>query len=138
MSDEILQRLNRSNKNPAYQCGRLMAVLADLQHSALGNVGAGIVQRYYSAACTTPSLVLGRLTSLSQHHLSQISKKYPGKARWYEDELCEIWRKLDDSIPRILDLEEQSLFALGYYQQIADIRKGKDNQTEKDKEARDD
>lgn len=138
MSEMILPRLNRSNMHPAYQCGRLMAMLADLQHSALGNVGAGIVQRYYSAACTTPSLVLGRLTSLSQHHLSQLSKKFPGKARWYEDELCEIWRKLGDSIPRTLDLEEQSLFALGYYQQIADVRKGKDNQLEKVKEACDD
>ena len=138
MSEMILPRLNRSNMHPAYQCGRLMAMLADLQHSALGNVGAGIVQRYYSAACTTPSLVLGRLTSLSQHHLSQLSKKYPGKARWYEDEVCEIWRRLGASIPRTHELEEQTLFALGYYHQIADVRKGKDNQLEKVKESCDD
>jgi CRISPR-associated protein Csd1 len=26
------------------------------------------------------------------------------------------------TIPKILDLEEQSLFALGYYQQLAEIR----------------
>jgi CRISPR-associated protein Csd1 len=39
--------LNEENPHPAYQCGRLLAVLADLQRAALGDVGAGVVQNYY-------------------------------------------------------------------------------------------
>ena len=40
----------------------------------------------------------------------------------YEQKLAEISGRLQDQIPRILSLEEQSLFALGYYQQMADLR----------------
>ena len=36
-----------------------MALLAAIQEVALGDVGAGVVQRYYAAASTTPALVLG-------------------------------------------------------------------------------
>ncbi len=60
MAEDIKPYLNESHPHPAYQCGRLMAVLAKLQKSALGDVGAGIVQRYYAAASSTPALVLGR------------------------------------------------------------------------------
>jgi CRISPR-associated protein Csd1 len=33
--------------------------------------------------------------------------------------------KLGDAAPRILDLEGQGLFALGYYQKLAELRPGK-------------
>jgi len=40
--------------------------------------------------------------------------------------------RLQDAIPRTLDLEQQSLFALGYYQQLADLRTKKTHQPETD------
>ena len=108
--------LNEDHPNPAYHCGRLMAVLADLQRSALGDVGAGVVQRYYAAASTTPALVLGNLTRTSQFHLNKLEA---GLAHWYEGRIAAIWGKIKDGVPNTLTLEEQSLFALGYYQQKA-------------------
>ncbi len=42
-----------------------MAVLAELQKAALKDVGAGVVQRYYAAASTTPALVLEDLPNQS-------------------------------------------------------------------------
>jgi len=111
--------LNEDHPSKAYQCGRLMAVLARLQHAALGDVGAGVVQRYYAAASSTPALVLGRLVRTSQHHLAKLDR---GLAFWYEGVLADIHAKLGDGPPRTLDLEGQSLFALGYYQQIAHMR----------------
>jgi hypothetical protein len=122
MTDELKPHLNEDHPHGAYQCGRLMAVLAQLQRSALGDVGAGLVQRYYAAASTTPSLVLGRITRLSQFHLNKLD---PGLAHWYETLIARIWGRLQDALPRTLDLEEQSLFALGYYQQIAHMRSKK-------------
>ncbi|MGI6458010.1 MAG: type I-C CRISPR-associated protein Cas8c/Csd1 [bacterium] len=116
--------LNANHPSPAYQCGRLMAVLADLQRSALGDVGAGVVQRYYAAASTTPSLTLGRLIKLSNHHLNKLDK---GLSYWYENFIAEIMSHLGDDLPVTLDLEGQSLFALGYYQQIAFNRSQKSN-----------
>jgi CRISPR-associated protein Csd1 len=118
-------RLNKEHPAPAYQSGRLMAVLAALQTSALGDVGAGVVQRYYAAASTTPSLVLGRLVRNAQYHLQKIESK--GLALWYDRQIAEIISRLGDKAPAVLDLEGQTLFALGYYQQKAEMygdRKG--------------
>jgi len=108
--------LNENHPAPAYQCGRLMAVLARVQHAALGDVGAGLVQRYYAAASTTPALRLGQLTKLSQFHLNKLD---PGLAHWFESKIAAIWAQIRDRLPKTLSLEEQSLFALGYYQQMA-------------------
>lgn len=114
--------LNENHPGPAYHCGRLMAVLAELQRSALGDIGAGVVQRYYAAASSTPALVLGRLTTTSQHHLAKLEGGLP---HWYEDQIAAIWGAIKDSVPSTLSLEQQSLFALGYYQQMAAMRKPK-------------
>jgi len=116
MPDDLQPYLNENHPSTAYHCGRLMAVLARLQHRALGDVGAGVVQRYYAAASSTPALVLGRLVRMSQHHLAKLEG---GLAHWFESIIADIHTKLGDGPPRTLDLEEQSLFALGYYQQIA-------------------
>lgn len=120
--------LNPDHPSAAYQCGRLMAVLAAVQRAALGDVGAGVVQRFYAAASSTPALVLGRLTRTSHFHLDKLESR--GLAHWYEDKLAEIWSRLGDSVPRTLNLEEQSLFALGYYQQLADLRTKKSDKSD--------
>jgi CRISPR-associated protein Csd1 len=112
----IQPALNEQHPSPAYHCGRLMALLARIQYAALGDVGAGVVQRYYAAASTTPALVLGRLSRTAQFHLGKLDA---GLARWFESRLASIWTCLRDGPPTVLGLEEQSLFALGYYQQIA-------------------
>jgi CRISPR-associated protein Csd1 len=127
MKEGLKPYLNQGHPSPAYQCGRLMAVLAQLQWSALGDVGAGVVQRYYAAASSTPALVLGRLTRLSQFHINKLEG---GLARWYESKVAGIWGQLRDVVPRALDLEEQSLFALGYYQQLAEMRSKKTENSE--------
>lgn len=108
--------LNEEHPSPAYHAGRLMAVLARLQHAALGDVGAGVVQRYYASASSTPALVLGRLTRLSQYHLSKLEG---GLANYFEKKISAIWARIRDGVPATLSLEEQSLFAMGYYQQMA-------------------
>lgn len=125
MEDELTADLNEGLHDPAYQCGRLLAVLAELQRSALGDVGAGVVQRYYAAASSTPSLVLGRLTRTSQFHLNKLQGDRPGLARWFENQIAGVWGNLGEGLPRTLSLEEQSLFALGYYQQLAQMRNKK-------------
>lgn len=114
--------LNKEHPEPAYHCGRLLAMLAGLQRAALGDVGAGVVQRYYVAASQTPGLTLGRLFGNAKNHLSKLDG---GLAFWYEDQIAEIMGRIQDRIPATLNLEQQGLFALGYYQQIAANRAGK-------------
>lgn len=113
---------NPNHPAAAYQCGGLLAVFANLQRAALGDVGAGVVQRFYAAASQTPGLVLGRLTANARNHLAKLE---PGLAWWYEERIAEIMSALGDAAPRILDLEGQGLFALGYYQKLAQLRAGK-------------
>ena len=113
--------LNPDHPEPAYHCGRLLALLASLQRTALGDVGAGVVQRYYAAASQTPGLLLGRLISNARNHLGKLE---PGLSWWYEERFAEVMGRLGDHAPRILDLEGQGLFALGFYQQLAELRSG--------------
>ncbi len=114
--------LNPDHPAPAYHCGRLLAILANLQRAALGDVGAGVVQRYYAAASQTPGLIIGRLVSNARNHLGKLEG---GLAFWYENQIADVMGHLGDGAPRILDLNGQGLFALGYYQQLAALREGK-------------
>jgi len=113
----MLPYLNEDHPDAAYHCGRLMAVLGDLQYKALGDVGAGVIQRYYAAASITPALVLGRLVRLSQFHLGKLEG---GLAHWYQMQyVAPVWSRIKDSLPSSLTPQKQSLFALGYYHQMA-------------------
>lgn len=113
---------NPNHTAPAYHCGGLLALLGNLQRAALGDVGAGVVQRFYAAASQTPGLILGRLAANARNHLAKLE---PGLAWWYEERIAEIMSHLGDAAPRTLDLEGQGLFALGYYQKLAELRAGK-------------
>lgn len=120
--NNMKQYMNPDHPHPAYHCGRAIALFARLQRAALGDVGAGIVQRYYTAAAQTPGLILGRLAANAKNHLGKLDG---GLAWWYESQLAGIMSSIGDVVPRTLTLEEQSLFALGYYQQLAALNAGK-------------
>lgn len=118
---------NPQHPSPAYQCGRLLAVLARLQYAAQGDVGAGVVQRYYTAVSQAPALNIGRIMANAKNHLNKLDG---GLAHWFEGQISEVCGQLGDSIPRTLALEEQSLFALGYYQKLAKLREGSGKKSE--------
>ncbi|GAB4142706.1 MAG: type I-C CRISPR-associated protein Cas8c/Csd1 [Thermogutta sp.] len=119
--------LNPVENHPAYVSGRIMALLAGIQRTANPDVGAGVVQRYYAAASATPALVLGRLVRTAQiAHLPKIEQE--GLRRWFEGQLAELWSRLQTAPPRALTLEEQTLFAMGYYHQLATRAKAAENE----------
>jgi len=114
----MTNELNCHETKPAYVCGRIMALLAAIQRRAMPDVGVGIVQRYYAAASSTPALVLGRLVRTAQiAHLPKIESD--GLRIWFENQLAEVWSQLDQAPPKVLNLEGQTLFAMGYYHQQA-------------------
>jgi CRISPR-associated protein Csd1 len=130
----LMPQLNPDHPSPAYQCGRLMAVLAEVQRAALGDVGANVIQRYYAAASTTPALVLGRMVRNAQYHLGKLEGEKPGWACRLNERLAEIHCKLGDGVPPTLTLEQQTLFALGFYQQTAERFNGKNKDTQQQEE----
>ncbi|MCK9275776.1 MAG: type I-C CRISPR-associated protein Cas8c/Csd1 [Syntrophales bacterium] len=122
---EVTMGLNPDSKSGVYQFGRLFAVLADLQRRAQENeVKSTIVDRFYSTASTSPKLVHGRLISLSNYHLRKLERSKPGTAVAIRNEMASIHEKIDlDDVDDLLNMSEQSYFALGYYQQIAEMNR---------------
>lgn len=121
----IMDKLNPKSPSAAYQAGRLMAEYASIQTDALGDVNAGIVERYYTSACASPALVMGKLSTMSQYHLSKLKSE---KKRLYEihsQALEEISCRIGEALPKRFSLEQQSEFALGYYFQCSEIRSRK-------------
>ena len=115
----ILEEYNLNLRNAAYHCGGLMAVYAAIQRTAMPGVNAGIVERYYASAIQMPALVIGQLSSRSNHHLEKIKNGW--LADKYREKLQEISAAPGTTIPVTLDLEQQSYFALGYYQMGAKL-----------------
>ncbi|WP_258360149.1 type I-C CRISPR-associated protein Cas8c/Csd1 [Moorella sulfitireducens] len=116
-----LEKLDTSNRNPAYLCGRLLAVLEGIQRSALPGINTTIVDRFYGTASTAPAAIFSRLLRGSQGHLGKLRKEKPGLYYYWQQALENILGELS-SFPPVLTLEEQGYFALGYYHQRAAAR----------------
>jgi len=110
---------------PAYQCGRMFAVLEGIQREALGrDVNATIADKYLPAATTTPRAVLVMLKRNASAHLKRLRRSSGGAANALSNRLDEVLSHLhaDGNIPPFLDLEGQAQFILGYHhQRAADI-----------------
>lgn len=128
----IMAELNKESPSKAYQTGRLMAVYAKIQNASLGDVNAGVVEKYYTSACTSPALVIGKLATMSHYHLSKLDK---GLAFYFSKILEEISEKIGCSLPATFSMTEQAEFALGYYHQNAEMsRKKNDGSVDDNKE----
>ncbi|MDR1396340.1 MAG: type I-C CRISPR-associated protein Cas8c/Csd1 [Desulfarculales bacterium] len=116
---EVNVSLNPDHPMPAYQLGRLFAVMEGAQKDASGGaLNATIRDRYFAAASSNPGRVFPLLLRLMQHHI----KKGEHGGRY--DRLAEdILNRISDKFPSLLPLEEQGLFSLGYYQQRQDLYK---------------
>ena len=117
----VMEDYNLLLSNPAYHCGGMMAIYAAIQEAAMPDVNTGIVERYYSSAIQSPALVIGQLSSRSVYHLEMIEKK--SLANRYREKLQEISSALGAAVPATLNLEQQSYFALGYYQMGAMLKR---------------
>ena len=118
---EITPMLDPSCTNNAYCLGRLFAVLEKLQGDAIGSPGATITDRFYGAASATPAAVFATLLRKAQPHLAKLGGAF------YPVLIQEILDLLEpaDAFPTTLGLEEQGLFALGFYHQKASLWRGK-------------
>lgn len=115
-----LTALNTEHPDAAYHCGRLLALLEQIQRSALGDINATVVDRFYGAACASPGTVLGNLVNDAQSHLAKM-RKGSGDG-WAQNRLGEILSAIGDHFPMTLSLQRQGLFALGFYHQKAHDR----------------
>ncbi|WP_028986361.1 type I-C CRISPR-associated protein Cas8c/Csd1 [Thermicanus aegyptius] len=115
---KTMESLNPGYLKPSYLCGRLLAVLEEIQQRASGfKVGSTIVQRFYGAASTAPASTFGPLLRLATTaHLPKVSSEM---ARLLE----EVIRHLDEAggFPSTLSMKQQAEFGLGFYHQRAEF-----------------
>lgn len=123
---EVSMALDTENKNPAYLLGRLFAVLEKVQQEASPGLNATIKDRFWGAASATPKVVFPQLLNLKNHHISKIDN--PGKAVFFEKLVGSIMDQIESTgFSAHLTLDEQGLFAIGYYHQRQDFFKGKES-----------
>ncbi len=118
---EVGMSLDRESTNTPYRLGRLFAALEHAQKKAV-SVNTTIKDRYYGSASATPRNVFPQLLRLTQHHIAKIKQSNDRIAGWYDKQIEEILAEID-AFPAHLKIEEQGLFALGYYHQRADFYK---------------
>ena len=130
IKEEIPMALNKESENTAYLLGRLFAVLERIQLQALGDINAGIGDRYYGSASAVPYSVFPRLLAGAKHHLSRLRKDKAGMAVNLEKDLGTIIEMLPETYPRHFNIDEQGRFSIGYYQQKQSYFSKKPSETE--------
>jgi CRISPR-associated protein Csd1 len=116
--EDDLVALDATSPNPAYRCGRLLALLEQVQRAALPGINATVVDRFYGSASAAPASVFARLLRGAQPHLARLERDRPGA-------FVSLQRRIEETLgalpafPKTLTLEQQGLFALGYYHERA-------------------
>lgn len=125
---EITVALDIENTNVGYRLGRLFACLEKIQEDANPGINATIRDRFYGAASANPVTVFPQLLKLKNHHLAKLENQ--AYKRTHEIRLTEIIGGLTTEMPSHLSIDEQARFAIGYYHQMQDIYKSKQDKTE--------
>ncbi len=120
--EDSMVALEPDHPNPAYHCGRLLAVLENAQREAIKNLNTTVGDRYFGAASSTPLYIFPRLLTVAKHHLSKLQRDDFGAYYGINDRLQEVLSHIPGrtNFPKALGMEDQGLFALGYYHQRAD------------------
>jgi len=108
---EVPMTLDAERREISYLLGRLFAVLEKAQLDALGKVNSTIKDRFFSSASATPAYVFPRLLRLSQHHIEKAEYGHVSDLR-----ISEILEHVE-MFPAHMNLQDQGLFAIAYYQQ---------------------
>lgn len=152
---EVSPTMNVDERNRGYLLGRMFACVERMQVLALGEVGAGVTDRYFSAACASPQAVFPRLLKTEVHHFRKAREgRFGGSARWLHRQIDDLASSLVGEsngmqegetveaflrrsaghqlvgFPAFLPLPEQGLFVLGYHQQRAEFFRKRETQEE--------
>lgn len=116
---EVLKvALDKENTDPAYRLGRLFATLEKIQEDAARPrvLNVTIKDSYYGSASSNPGSVFPALLKLTHHRLAELRKNNPGSNKYFQDLMGEIMADIN-KLPKTLLLDEQGMFAIGYYHQ---------------------
>ncbi len=126
--EELTMGLNEESNDIPYCLGRLFAMIELAQSSALGELNAGVRDKFYGGASSTPYNTFPILLNNYRTYISNLRKGKKAKwvkgdpiklANWIERKVGDIifFLESEQSFPRHLSLEGQGRFAVGYYHQ---------------------
>lgn len=121
---EVKMGLDKESTNTAYRLGRLFAALEKAQQDAVPGANTTIKDRYYGSASATPGSVFPQLIRMAQHH---IQKAEYGRRT---DKIIEEIVSEIKEFPAHLSLDDQGMFAIGYYHQRQAFYTKTENQKE--------
>lgn len=111
---EVTMGLNKESSSTPYQLGRLFAALEKLQEEA-NKPSATIRDRFFGRASANPVTVFPTLMRGAMHHYPKVRRRV-----FFEKLVQEIVAGID-RFPSTLSLEEQGMFAIGYYHERQDL-----------------
>lgn len=124
--DELMEELIERRRDPAYQSGKLLAILEEIQKRAISrDMSATVTKRYFGGAVAAPKVVLAMLVEMAtKAHMPKIEREKRGYKEM-ESLLEDTLSLIDDlgGFPDTLSIEKQGEFILGYYQQKAKLSK---------------
>ena len=117
--EDYMVNLDTDNSDPAYLLGRLLAVLEKTEREAIRGINTTITDRFYGTASSAPQTVFPTLLKGSRTYLNRLRSYKPAAYFSNEGSQMDIMTKLHPKkgFPKSLNLEEQGIFALGYYHQ---------------------
>ena len=120
--------LDTSSTNVPYLLGRLFAVFEKAQLDG-STPNKTIKDSYFTSAASTPSAIFPRLIQLNQHHMRKLKSERMANYITNDKMILEISDLigLNDGqvFPIRLSLEDQGVFAIGYYHQRNDLYRSK-------------
>jgi CRISPR-associated protein Csd1 len=137
-----LMSLDRDESNVGYRLGRLFALLDYAQYLSVGAVNAGVKEKFFASASSTPRRIFPSLLRMSQNHLSDARKDVEtrDRANHTDSEIKQVMDGLEahTPFPTTLSLDDQGRFIVGFYHQRPQRRGAKPAtraQTDQDKES---
>jgi CRISPR-associated protein Csd1 len=126
-----LVALDRDEPNVGYRLGRLFALLDYAQYLSVGAVNAGVKEKFFASASSTPRRIFPSLLRMSQNHLSDARKspEKQGRAGYIDSEIKQVMDGLEAHLPfpTTLTLDDQGRFIVGFYHQRPGPRGAKAN-----------
>ena len=125
--------LDKESTNVAYRFGRLFAVLEKAQIDAHkpSKINSTIKDRFFGSASATPRTVFPQLLRLAQYHIQKVKRMNEGRDWGTEKMIEEIMQDIQ-GFPAHLNLDDQGLFAIGYYHQRKDFFTKSDKKEDND------
>jgi CRISPR-associated protein Csd1 len=126
-----LVALDRDEINIGYRLGRLFALLDYAQYLSVGAVNAGVKEKFFASASSTPRRIFPSLLRMSQNHLSDARKSAEKQKRagYIDSEIKQVMDGLEAHVPfpTTLSLDDQGRFIVGFYHQKPGPRGAKTN-----------